>query len=94
MALRDVPLPSCTFSAPSLPLIAPPICAAALIHRTIVARRARSRCIVLLASISVDMRFEKDDQRESKVTIGSDGKIKACGTTARDRLQFQCLHIG
>ena len=94
MALRDIPLPSCTFSAPNLPLIAPPICAAALIHPTIVARRARSQCIVLLASISVDLRFEKDDRRETKVPIRKDGKIKACGTTARDRPQFQCLHIG
>ena len=94
MALRDVPLPSCTFSTPSLPLIAPPICAAALIHPTIVARRARSQCIVLLASISVDLRFKEDDRGELKVPIRRDGKIKACGTTARDRSRFQCLHIG
>lgn len=94
MALRDVPLPSCTFSAPNLPLIAPPICAAALIHPTIVARRARSQCIVLLASISVDLRLEKDCRTETNVSIRKDGKIKACGTTAGDRPQFQCLHIG
>ena len=94
MALRGIPLPSCTFSAPNLPLIAPPICAAALIHPTIVARRARSQCIVLLASISVDLRLEKDGRTETNVSIRKDGKIKACGTTARDRPQSQCLHIG
>ncbi len=58
------------------------------------APRARSQCVVLLALISVDRRSEKDDRRETKVPIGSEGKIKACGTTARDRPQFQCLHIG
>ena len=94
MAWRDVRLSNCTSAAPTPRLIAPPICMAAAIHPTIVARRARSQCIVLLASISVDLRFEKDDRREPKVTIGSDGKIKACGTTARDWSRFQCLHIG
>ena len=67
---------------------------AASIHLTIMALRARSQCIVLLALISVDLRLEKDDQRKTNVLIRKDGKIKACGTTARDRLRFQCLHIG
>lgn len=67
---------------------------AASIHPTIVARRARSQRIVLLAAISVDLRFEKDDRRETKVPIRRDGKIKACGTTPRDWSRFQCLHIG
>ena len=67
---------------------------AASIHPTIVARRARSQRIVLLAAISVDLRFEKDDRRETKVPIIRDGKIKAGGTTTRDWSRFECLHIG
>ena len=58
------------------------------------AHRARSQRIVLLAAIPVDLRFEKDDRRETKVPIRRDGKIKVCGTTARDWSRFHCLHIG
>ena len=94
MAWHDVRLSNCTFAAPTPYLIAPPIYAAASIHLTIVARRARSQCVVLHASISVDLRSERDGRRETNVPIGSDGKIKACGTTARDWSRFQCLHIG
>ena len=46
-----------------------------------------------IAAISVDLHLEKDDWRRGKVRIRREGKIKACGTTARDRPQFQCLHI-
>ena len=67
---------------------------AASIHPKIVARRARSQCVVLLASISGDLRLEKIDRKETKVPIRKDGKIKACGTNARDWSRFQCLHIG
>ena len=94
MAGREVGLSNCTFAAPTPYLIAPSVCVAASIHLTIVARRARSQCVVLHASISVDLRSERDGRRETNVPIGSDGKIKACGTTARDWPQFQCLHIG
>ena len=94
MAWRDVRLSNCTFAAPTTYLIAPPIYAAASIHPTIVARRARSQCVVFHASISVDLRLEKDGRRETNVPIRKDGKIKACGTTARDRSRFHCLHIG
>ena len=85
MAWRDVRLSNCTFAAPTPYLIAPPIYAAALIHPTIVARRARSQRIVLVALISFGMRLDKDDRRETNVPIRTDGKIKACGTAARDR---------
>jgi len=47
-----------------------------------------------MALISVDLHLEKDDWRGAKVRIGREGKIKACGTTARDWSRFQCLHIG
>ena len=94
MAWRDVRLSNCTFAAPTPYLIAPPLYAAASIHLTIVARRARSQYVVSHALISVDLRLEKDGRRETKVLIRKDGKIKACGTTARDRSRFQCLHIG
>lgn len=94
MAWLGVRLSNCTFAVPIPHLIALPICAAASIHLTIVARRARSQCIALLASFSVDLRLEKDDRRETNVPIRRDGKIKACGTTARDQSRFQCLHIG
>lgn len=67
---------------------------AASINPTIVARRARSQRIVLLAAISLGPRFKKDDRRETRAPIRRDGKIKACGTTARDWSRFQCLHIG
>ena len=94
MAWRGVRLSNYTFAAPTPYLIAPSIYAAASIHLMIVARHARSQCIVLHASISADLRFEEDDRREPKVPIRRDGKIKACGTTARDWSRFQCLHIG
>ena len=94
MAWRDVRLPNCTFAAPTPNLIVPSICVAASIHPTIVARRAGSQCVVLLASISGDLRLEKSDRKETKVPIRKDGKIKACGTTARDWSRFHCLHIG
>ncbi|MDA8250233.1 MAG: hypothetical protein M0Z28_13815 [Rhodospirillales bacterium] len=94
MALRDVRLSNGAFAAQIPQQVAPSICVAVSIHPTIVARRARSQSVVLLASISVDLRFGKDDRREAKVPIRKDGKIKACGTTARDRSRFQCLHIG
>ena len=94
MAWRDVRLSNCTSAAPTPPLIAPPICGAASIHLTIVARRARSQCIVLIASLSGGLRFEKDDRRETKVPMMRDGKIKACGTACSHRPRFQCLHIG
>ena len=94
MSWREVRLSNCTPAAPTSQLVALPICVATSIHLTIVALRARSQCIVLLALISVDLRLEKDDQRETNVLIRKDGKIKACGTTARYRPQFQCLHIG
>ena len=93
-AWHDVRLSNCTFAVPTPHLIALPICVAPSIHLTIVARRARSQCVVLLALISVDRRSEKDDRRETKVPIREDGKIKACGTTARDWSRFHCLHIG
>ena len=93
-AWHDVRLSNCTFAAPTPHLIAPPIYAAASIHLTIVARRARSQCVVLHASISVDLRLEKDGRRETNVPIRKDGKIKACGTACSHRPQFQCLHIG
>ena len=67
---------------------------AASIHPKIVARRARSQCVVFHASISFDLRLEKDGWRETNVPIRKDGKIKACGTNARDWSRFQCLHIG
>ena len=94
MAWLGVRLSNCTSAAPTPRLIAPPICMAASIHPTIVARRARSQCVVFHASISVDLRLEKGGRRETNVPIRRDGKIKACGTTARDRSRFQCLHIG
>ena len=72
MAWRDVRLSNCTFAAPTPYLIAPPIYAAALIHPTIVARRARSQRIVLVALISVDLRLEKDGRRETNVPIRKD----------------------
>ena len=94
MAWLGVPLSNCTSAAPTPRLIAPPICMAASIHPTIVARRVRSQCVVFHASISVDLRSEKDGRTETNVPIRKDGKIKACGTTARDWSRFQCLHIG
>ena len=59
-----------------------------------VVRRGRSHLVAPMAPISVDLRLEKDDWRRGKVQIRREGKIKACGTTARDRPRFQCLHIG
>ena len=94
MAWRDVQLSNYTFAAPTPHLIALPICVAASIHLTIVVRRARSQCVVLLALISADLRFEEDDRREPKVPIRRDGKIKAGGTACPDRPRFHCLHIG
>ena len=69
MSWRDVRLSNCTPAAPTSQLTALPICVAPSIHLTIVARRARSRCIALLASFSFDLRFEKDDRRETNVPI-------------------------
>ena len=50
--------------------------------------------VALIAAISIDLHLEKDDWRRDKVRIRREGKIKACGTAARDRLRFQCLDIG
>ncbi len=59
-----------------------------------VVRRGRSHLVAPIAAISVDLHLEKDDWRRGKVRIRREGKIKACGTTARDWPRFQCLHIG
>jgi hypothetical protein len=94
MALRDVRLPNCAFAAPVLLPIAPSTDVAALVYLTFVVRRGRSHLVAPIAAISVDLHLEKDDWRRGKIRIRKEGKIKACGTTARDWSRFQCLHIG
>ena len=94
MVWSEVRLSNCTSAASILRPIAPSIDVAALVYLTFVLRRGRSHLVAPMAPISVDLRLEKDDWRRGKVRIRREGKIKACGTTARDRLRFQCLHIG
>jgi len=65
-----------------------------MVYLPFVVRRGGSRPVVAIAVISIDLHAEKRHQQGQKVRIRREGKIKACGTTARDRSRIQCLHIG
>ena len=63
-------------------------------YPTLAVHRWGSHPFAFIATVSVDLRLEKDRWRGDKVRIRREGKIKACGTTARDWSRFHCLHIG